>query len=61
MKGANMKTTVLTIMLLLFSTAAFAFTDNQIADAIYIAEGGIATRHPYGILKKYKTTPPRNA
>jgi len=32
-----------------------------LADAIYKAEGGAKTRHPYGILKKYKTTTPRQA
>lgn len=34
---------------------------NRLADAIYKAEGGTKTRHPYGILKKYKTTTPRQA
>lgn len=34
---------------------------EQIADAIYLAEGGSKTSHPYGILKKYKTTTPRQA
>ena len=34
---------------------------ERLADAIYIAEGGSATRHPYGILTKYKTTTPRQA
>jgi len=33
----------------------------KLADAIYKAEGGAKTRHPYGILKKYKTTTPRQA
>jgi hypothetical protein len=36
-------------------------SDEQIADAIYKAEGGAKTRHPYGILTKYKTTTPRQA
>lgn len=31
------------------------------ADAIYRAEGGASTRHPYGILQKYKSTSPRQA
>lgn len=34
---------------------------NKIASAIYKAEGGAKTRHPYGILKKYKKTSPRQA
>jgi hypothetical protein len=34
---------------------------ERLADAIYMAEGGSHTRHPYGILKKYKTTTPRQA
>ena len=37
------------------------YTDNQIANAIYKAEGGANTRHPYGILKKFKHTTPRQA
>ena len=35
--------------------------EERLADAIYIAEGGAKTKHPYGILKKYKTTTPRQA
>ena len=34
---------------------------NRLADAIYKAEGGAKTRHPYGILAKYKHTTPRQA
>ena len=34
---------------------------NRLADAIYKAEGGAKTSHPYGILKKYKKTSPRQA
>ena len=34
---------------------------NKLADAIYIAEGGAKTSHPYGILAKYKHTTPRQA
>lgn len=37
------------------------YTLNQWADAIYKAEGGSNTEHPYGILAKYKTTTPRRA
>lgn len=34
---------------------------ERLATAIYHAEGGANTRHPYGILAKYKTTTPRQA
>lgn len=43
------------------ASKAHAYTDDQIANAIYKAEGGSRTRHPYGILKKYKVTTPRQA
>ena len=34
---------------------------NRLADSIYKAEGGAATRHPYGIMARYKHTTPRQA
>lgn len=34
---------------------------ERLATAIYHAEGGAKTAHPYGILAKYKTTTPRQA
>lgn len=34
---------------------------NLLADSIYLAEGGSKTNHPYGILKRYKHTSPRQA
>ncbi len=34
---------------------------EKLANAIYLAEGGTKTRHPYGILTKYKKTTPRQA
>ena len=37
------------------------YTNNQIADAIYLAEGGAKTSHPYGILAHYVHTSPRQA
>src|SRR4030042_2510908 len=37
------------------------YTDDQIANAIYKAEGGPKTNYPYGILTKYKHTTPRQA
>jgi hypothetical protein len=43
------------------NTAFADYSVEQIADAIYLAEGGAKTSHPYGILKKYKTTTPRQA
>jgi hypothetical protein len=44
-----------------FKAYAEDFTDSQIADAIYKAEGGSKTSHPYGILQHYKVTTPRQA
>ena len=37
------------------------YSNEQIANAIYKAEGGAKTRHPYGILAHYKHTTPRQA
>ena len=34
---------------------------ERLADSIWHAEGGLKTKHPYGILKKYKVTTPRQA
>lgn len=34
---------------------------ERLATAIWHAEGGNKTKHPYGILAKYKTTTPRQA
>lgn len=34
---------------------------ERLANAIYRSEGGANTRHPYGILKRYKTTTSRQA
>ena len=34
---------------------------ERLANAIYKAEGGSKTVHPYGILVKYKTTTPKQA
>lgn len=34
---------------------------DRLVQAIYHAEGGANTRHPYGILQKYKTTTPKQA
>ena len=43
------------------SVMAMDYTDDQIANAIYYAEGGAKTSHPYGILAHYKHTTPRQA
>jgi len=53
--------TLFTLFAALIYQNVFAYTNEQIADAIYLAEGGAKTRHPYGILTKYKTTTPRQA
>lgn len=53
------------ILLVMFLIASCAHAEDvdidRMADAIYHAEGGAKTKHPYGILKKYKTTTPRQA
>src|SRR5574343_379429 len=54
---------ILIIIFMTLSLNAHALDLNieKLADAIYSAEGGAKTKHPYGILKKYKTTTPRQA
>lgn len=37
------------------------YTCKELADAIYIAEGGSKTKHPYGILARYRHTDARTA
>lgn len=54
-------TAVLLIGGCIVSKPAHAYTDEQIVNAIYLAEGGAKTAHPYGILAKYKHTTPRQA
>jgi hypothetical protein len=61
-----MRHIILTLLLLLVSGGAWAegvggYDVERLATAIYHAEGGANTRHPYGILAKYKTTTPRQA
>ncbi len=62
-----MKTLILLSLLLLVGcrepvwAKEVNYTNEQIANAIYKAEGGAKTKHPYGILTKYKTTTPRQA
>lgn len=62
-------TTATLVFSTIYSTKVYAFEGkelskedvNRIANAIYKAEGGAKTRHPYGILAKYKKTSPRQA
>ena len=65
LKSLHLKVIVLTAMAFLISSqvseGSLIYTDTQIANAIYLAEGGAKTRHPYGILAKYKHTTPRQA
>lgn len=60
-----MKSLIACILLLYCSSIqlvwAQEFTDIQVANAIFWAEGGYKTSHPYGILQKYKHTTPRQA
>jgi hypothetical protein len=53
------------IMLAVFGLVSKAhaqdYSNEQIASAIYRAEGGARTLHPYGILQHYRTTSPRQA
>lgn len=53
-----------TIFLLVMAGCAYASEQvdvYRLANAIYIAEGGAKTAHPYGILKHYKHTSARSA
>jgi hypothetical protein len=61
---------ILIILILVLSILGLSSTGHanglnldkeRLANAIYIAEGGAKTKHPYGILKKYKVTTPRQA
>ena len=58
-----MKTLLFILCLLCFCSLAYGqdIDVNRLADAIYIAEGGAKTSHPYGILAHYKHTTPRQA
>ena len=58
----NIKIIVLTAMLLTPTISqATVVNVDKLADAIYLAEGGSKTSHPYGILKRYISTTPRQA
>lgn len=64
MNGMKRLLLIIIPLLLLFSNAyaqKISYTTEQIVKAIWYAEGGANTKHPYGILKKYKHTTPRQA
>ncbi len=52
---------ILAIVLMCGVASADSVNIDRLATAIYNAEGGSNTRHPYGILAKYKHTTPRQA
>jgi hypothetical protein len=52
---------ILLIIMMSITSLLYAYTDEQIANAIFKAEGGNRTSHPYGILTHYKHTTPRQA
>lgn len=61
-----MKALLIGILGLCLCSTAYAETlggydVERLATAIYHAEGGAKTNWPYGILKRYKTTTPRQA
>ena len=50
------------LLVLMAQGIAWAEPDyNALADAIYKAEGGSKTAHPYGIMTRYKVTTARQA
>ena len=49
------------ILFLLLQSTAYAIDPEDYCRAIYIAEGGANTAHPYGIMKQYKHTTPKQA
>jgi hypothetical protein len=63
--GLLLKINFLGLVILTLTTSASAaqinYTNDQIANAIYKAEGGAKTSHPYGILAHYQHTTPRQA
>ena len=58
-----MRRVLMTLMLCLVANSCYAEVVNKeaLCDAIYKAEGGANTKHPYGIMQKYKHTTPRQA
>lgn len=61
-EGTTLVALFIVFNLIFVSTAkATEINIEKLATAIYHAEGGAKTRYPYGILKKYKVTTPRQA
>lgn len=60
-----MKSWILLVMMMMMMMIGFdaygAIDVERLANAIYIAEGGNKTSHPYGILKHYSNTTARQA
>ena len=59
-----MKKLISILVIMLYSSIGYCEVIpnwNALADAIYKAEGGVKTNHPYGIMVKYKHTTPRQA
>ena len=66
--GLNPFILAILTLFMLYALYSIAYADNaptvnveRLANAIYKAEGGNKTKHPYGILAKYKHTTPRQA
>ena len=57
--GGLKRLLLFTIIFVTVVSSAFAYTVDQLANAIYKAEN--SKSHPYGILTHYKTTTPRQA
>ena len=52
---------IIGLILFLLQGCAYSYTINNYANAIYKAEGGLKTKHPYGIMVKYRHTTSRQA
>jgi hypothetical protein len=57
----NKRILIAVMALAISRPATGAINVERLADAIYRAEGGAKTTHPYGILAHYKYTTPRQA
>lgn len=61
----KMRKIIISLMFVTFAFNQIAYAVSidydRLANAIYKAEGGAKTSHPYGILAKYKHTTPRKA
>ena len=54
-----MKSLIAFLLFNLLTSYAFGYSDSELADSIFKAEN--SKSHPYGILKHYKHTTPRQA